>query len=418
MILTPTVMFARPLRHFTSFHSLRSSRYCGASSKNISLLSISPGHQERRTPQQVSHFRCVHSSKRFPFKRCSPISWTCDKDGLLFIDNKIELLPRASIKMCAKLVNHSPQTLQPYLRLMRWDRPIGTWLLFWPCGWSIALSSVPGCLPDFKTLALFGIGAWIMRGAGCTINDMWDKDIDSKVSRTKDRPLVSGDITKSEALVFLSGQLGFGLLVLLQMNWFSVLLGASSLGLVIVYPLMKRITYWPQLMLGMTFNWGALLGWAAVRGSCDWSVCLPLYVAGVCWTIIYDTIYAHQDKVDDLVHGIKSTAIKFGGSTKLWLTSFGVSMTGALTLVGVQSDQTWPYFTSVGIVTAHLAYQIYTLNINNPTDCAQKFISNHHVGLVLFLGIVIGSLLKSAEEAKISKQLSHRDTKGRYQFLT
>ncbi|XP_058454221.1 4-hydroxybenzoate polyprenyltransferase, mitochondrial [Malaya genurostris] len=282
----------------------------------------------------------------------------------------------------------------PYARLMRIDRPIGSWLLFWPCGWSIALSAPAGCWPDPLMLALFGTGAFIMRGAGCTINDMWDKDIDAKVARTKGRPLVSGQLSQSDAWVFLSAQLGFGLLILLQLNWYSIVLGASSLGLVIVYPLMKRVTYWPQLVLGMTFNWGALLGWSATQGSVLWSACLPLYLAGVCWTIVYDTIYAHQDKVDDILLGIKSTAIRFGDRTKLWLTGFSTAMIGSLITAGMVCEQTWPYYSSLGVITAHLAHQIYSLNIDNPTDCATKFISNHQVGLILFLGIVLGTLYK------------------------
>lgn len=173
----------------------------------------------------------------------------------------------------------------------------GSYLLFWPCGWSIALSAAPGAWPDPLMLAVFATGAFVMRGAGCTINDMWDRDIDSKVARTKDRPLANGDLTQTDALVFLSAQLGIGLLVLLQLNLYSIVLGAGSLALVIVYPLMKRVTYWPQFVLGMAFNWGALLGWSATQGSVYWSACLPLYAAGVCWTIVYDTIYAHQVNV-------------------------------------------------------------------------------------------------------------------------
>lgn len=171
---------------------------------------------------------------------------------------------------------------------------IGSWLLFWPCGWSIALSAMPGELVDLKTIALFGMGAMIMRGAGCTINDLWDKDIDAQVERTKNRPLVNNEIKQLDAWVFLSGQLSAGLMILLQLNWTSIVIGACSLSLVTVYPLMKRITYWPQLFLGMTFNYGALLGWCATKGSIDLSVCLPLYIAGISWTIVYDTIYAHQ----------------------------------------------------------------------------------------------------------------------------
>ncbi|RXG62123.1 4-hydroxybenzoate polyprenyltransferase, mitochondrial [Armadillidium vulgare] len=212
-----------------------------------------------------------------------------------------------------KLVKNSPQKIQPYLQLMRVDRPIGSWLLFWPCGWSIALAAPSGSLPDPYILTLFAVGSFIMRGAGCTINDMWDKDLDKKVERTSSRPLAVGAVNQLESLIFLSFQLGLGCLILLQLNWYSIMLGISSLGncnnLVVLYPLMKRFTYWPQLMLGFTFNWGALLGWSAVQGSCDWSVVLPLYIAGISWTLIYDTIYAHQDKKDDALIGIKSTAL-------------------------------------------------------------------------------------------------------------
>lgn len=297
--------------------------------------------------------------------------------------------------------------ISPYARLMRIDRPIGSWLLFWPCGWSIALSAPAGCWPDPLMLGLFGVGAFVMRGAGCTINDLWDRDIDAKVERTRNRPLVSGEIAPFDALVFLGGQLGLGLLVLLQLNWYSILLGASSLGLVIVYPLMKRITYWPQLMLGATFNWGALLGWSATQGHVEWAACLPLYAAGVCWTIVYDTIYAHQDKVDDVLIGIKSTALRFGDNTKLWLTGFTTTMLGSLITAGLVCDQTWPYYTSIGLIAAHLAHQIHSLNIHNPTDCASKFISNHQVGLILFLGIVFGTLYKKSSEDKAKTLLNN-----------
>lgn len=155
----------------------------------------------------------------------------------------------------------------PYAQLMRLDRPIGSWLLFWPCGWGIGLSALPGHLPDLSMLALFGAGAFIMRGAGCTINDLWDRNLDGKVERTRNRPLVTGQVTPFDAVVFLSAQLGIGCFILLQLNWYSIVLGASSLGFVVAYPLMKRITNWPQLVLGMTFNWGVLLGWSATQGK-------------------------------------------------------------------------------------------------------------------------------------------------------
>lgn len=304
-------------------------------------------------------------------------------------------------KLAARLVDSAPQAIQPYLKLMRLDKPIGSWLLFWPCSWSIASAASPGCFPDPYMLALFGTGALVMRGAGCTINDMWDRDIDYKVERTKDRPLVSGEVSLKQALVFLGGQLSVGLAILLQLNWYSVFLGASSLALVIAYPLMKRITYWPQLVLGFTFNWGALLGYSAIKGYVDWSLCLPLYLSGVCWTIVYDTIYAHQDKSDDLRLGIKSTAIRFDKDTKVWLSAFATTMTGGLVLSGIINAQTWPYYAGIAVVSAHLANQISTLKIDNAGDCATKFISNAQVGFVIFCAVVLGNLMKKNKENQI-----------------
>ncbi|KAJ8938500.1 hypothetical protein NQ318_005164 [Aromia moschata] len=283
--------------------------------------------------------------------------------------------------LAARLVEGAPKPVQPYLKLMRLDKPIGSWLLFWPCGWGIATAAAPGALPDPFMLALFGTGALVMRGAGCTINDMWDRDIDGKVERTKGRPLVSGDVSMKQALLFLGGQLSVGLIVLLQLNWYSV-----------------RVTYWPQLVLGVTFNWGALLGYSAIHGYVDLATCLPLYMAGVCWTIIYDTIYAHQDKSDDLRLGIKSTAIKFDKDTKVWLTGFASVMTGSLALSGVMNEQTWPYYTTVALVAAHLASQISTLKIDSPNDCSDKFVSNSKVGFIIFCGIVLGTLFKKKRE--------------------
>ncbi|XP_018315287.1 4-hydroxybenzoate polyprenyltransferase, mitochondrial isoform X2 [Mycetomoellerius zeteki] len=304
------------------------------------------------------------------------------------------------LSIAAKLVNNASPKVQPYMKLMRIDKPIGSWLLFWPCGWSIALAAPASALPDLYMLGLFGMGAFVMRGAGCTINDIWDQDIDKMIVRTKDRPLVTGQITPLQSIIFLAGQLSLGLLILLQLNWYSIFLGASSLGLVIIYPLMKRITYWPQLILGMTFNWGALLGWSAIHGSCNWSICLPLYVAGTCWTILYDTIYAHQDRMDDIRLGVKSTAIKFGENTKFYLSGFGIVMITSLITSGVFTTQTWPYYTAVGLIAAHINNQIYTLNINNPTDCAKKFMSNQNVGIILFIGIVLGNLMKKSMPKK------------------
>uniref|UniRef100_G3PKM9 4-hydroxybenzoate polyprenyltransferase, mitochondrial n=1 Tax=Gasterosteus aculeatus TaxID=69293 RepID=G3PKM9_GASAC len=298
----------------------------------------------------------------------------------------------------ATVVNSAPAPVQPYLRLMRLDKPIGTWLLYLPSTWSIALAADPGCLPHLDVLTLFGVGALLMRGAGCTINDMWDKDFDRKVSRTASRPIASGQISQMQALVFLGGQLSLALGVLLCLNYYSIALGAASLCLVVSYPLMKRITYWPQFVLGLTFNWGALLGWSAVKGFCDWSVCLPLYFSGVMWTLIYDTIYAHQDKDDDIKIGVKSTALRFSEQTKPWLSGFAVAMLSGLVAAGVNAEQTLPYYAVLSAVATHLTHQIYTLDINKPEDCWKKFSSNRNLGLLLLLGIVAGNLWKERRE--------------------
>ncbi|NXG24047.1 COQ2 protein, partial [Grallaria varia] len=292
----------------------------------------------------------------------------------------------------AELVRAAPAPLQPYLRLMRLHQPAGTWLLYLPCTWSIGLAADPGSLPDWHMLSLFGVGAVLMRGAGCTINDMWDSDFDRKVARTATRPLAAGDISTFQSFVFLGGQLSLALYVLMCLNYYSIVLGAASLPLVVTYPLMKRITYWPQLVLGLTFNWGALLGWSAIKGSCDWSVCLPLYFSGIMWTLVYDTIYAHQDKRDDIMIGVKSTALHFKEDTKQWLSGFSLAMLFSLCVAGMNCNQTFPYYSAVAAVGAHLAHQIYTLDIDKPEHCWKKFASNRTVGILLFTGIVLGNL--------------------------
>lgn len=293
-----------------------------------------------------------------------------------------------------RLVQAAPDRLQPYLRLMRLDKPIGTWLVMLPGAWSIGLAADPGCLPDLKLLAMYAAGAVLMRGAGCTINDMWDRDIDRKVERTKNRPLASGELSMFDALVFTGGQLALSTLILLQLNWYTIVLGASSVTLVTLYPIMKRVTYWPQVTLGLTINWGALMGWAAVKGSCDWSAVLPLYAAAMSWTLIYDTIYAHQDKQDDAVIGMKSTALKFGDKTKRYLWMFSASMVSNLVLAGLASGQSWPFYLAAAATGAHLARQIHTLNLDDAGDCAKKFVSNRQIGFLVFLGIICGNLVK------------------------
>ncbi|BFG30307.1 hypothetical protein CerSpe_165810 [Prunus speciosa] len=285
-----------------------------------------------------------------------------------------------------------PRQARPYAKLARLDRPIGTWLLAWPCMWSITLAASPGHLPDIKMMTLFGCGALLLRGAGCTINDLLDRDIDTMVERTKLRPVASGLLTPFQGICFLGFQLLLGLGILLQLNNYSRVLGASSLLLVFSYPLMKRLTFWPQAYLGLTFNWGALLGWAAVKGSIDPAIVLPLYLSGVCWTLVYDTIYAHQDKEDDLKVGVKSTALRFGDSTKEWITGFGIVCISSLALSGYNAEIGWPYYAFLAAASGQLAWQIWTADLSSRVDCNRKFVSNKWFGAIIFSGILFGKL--------------------------
>ena len=285
-----------------------------------------------------------------------------------------------------------PSSAVPYAKLIRLDRPVGTALLAWPCFWSIALAANAGSPPDATLLGLFGVGSLLLRGAGCTINDLWDRDIDGKVARTRNRPIASGAISVPKAVVFLGAQLALGLGVLVQLNDYSKILGASSLALVAAYPAMKRVTNWPQAFLGLTFNWGALLGWAAVHGSCDWGAVLPLYASGVAWTLVYDTIYAHQDKHDDVKVGVKSTALHFGADTKKYLSAFALAGTSALCASGAYVGLDYPFYFGVTAAASHLAWQIATVNLDDRDDCAAKFRSNSTYGALVFASIVAGKV--------------------------
>ncbi|KAI6212975.1 4-hydroxybenzoate polyprenyltransferase, mitochondrial [Aphelenchoides besseyi] len=301
----------------------------------------------------------------------------------------------------ANLVESSPKSLQPYLRLMRFDKPIGTWLLYWPCTWSIALAAAPGLLPSITNLALFGVGAVCMRGAGCVINDLWDKDYDRKVERTKIRPLASGELTSFQATGLLAGLLSTSLAILLQLNWLTVGIGCTSMLLVCSYPLAKRFTHWPQAILGLTFNYGAIMGYTAAAGSFSFTTIVPLYAASICWTMIYDTIYAHQvDKADDSLIGVGSTALRFGDQTKVWLSAFGAGMIGNLGILGTLTSQPSVYYVALSGVAAHLIWQIGTVNINNSKDCWKKFRSNAMIGPILFVGIVIANLIRTRDTKK------------------
>jgi 4-hydroxybenzoate polyprenyltransferase len=291
-----------------------------------------------------------------------------------------------------------PRRLWPYAQLARWDRPIGWQLLMWPCWWSAALAATafarPGdsfesLIPHPWHLVLFFIGAVAMRGAGCTYNDIVDEKIDDEVERTRSRPLPSGQVTRKQAWAFLVLQAVAGLLVLVQFNSFAILLGVGSLAVVAIYPFMKRFTNWPQLVLGLAFSWGALMGWAAEFAELARPAIL-LYLGSIFWVIGYDTIYAHQDKEDDALIGVKSTARLFGDSTKSWL--IGLYGGALILMASAFSAAEVPMPAMAGLVAAgaHMARQIFVLDIDNPDQCVRLFRSNNTVGWLIFLGLVCG----------------------------
>lgn len=284
----------------------------------------------------------------------------------------------------------APSGLRPFLRLARIDRPIGTWLLLFPCWWSVALASEGW--PDPVLLGLFAMGALVMRGAGCTLNDIADRDFDGRVARTATRPLPSGDVTLLQAALFLGLQLMIGLAVLVQFNPTAVALGISALALVAIYPYAKRFTYWPQAVLGLTFNWGALLGWTAVTGEIGLPA-LALYVAGLFWTLGYDTIYAHQDKEDDALVGVKSLALRLGESTRPWLVVFYGLTIALMALAGYLAGLAWPFFAALAVAAGHLTWQLATVDLDNAVDCLAKFKSNRNFGWIILGGAVAGQVL-------------------------
>ena len=290
----------------------------------------------------------------------------------------------------------APQWARPYLRLSRYDRPIGSWLLLMPCWWSAALAA--GMAHDIShlplTILLFFIGAFVMRGAGCAWNDITDRDLDAKVERTRSRPLPAGHMTVKQALAFLVAQALVGLIVLLQFNRFAVATGVASLVTVAIYPFMKRVTWWPQVFLGLAFSWGALMGFAVTFARLDLTA-LVLYAGSICWVIGYDTIYAHQDAEDDALIGVKSTARLFGAHTHQALIMFyGL----AVMLIGVafaSADVRWPAWLGLAAFAAHLAWQIARLRINDPALCLRLFKSNRDAGLVLFAGLLADAVMRA-----------------------
>ena len=291
----------------------------------------------------------------------------------------------------------APSWSRPYLRLSRFDRPIGSWLLLMPCWWSAALAA--GVAHDIRQLPLvillFFIGAFVMRGAGCTWNDITDRDLDARVERTRSRPIPAGQVSVVQALAFLFVQALIGLAVLLQFNRFAVMTGIASLIIVAVYPFMKRITWWPQVVLGLAFSWGALMGFAVTLGRIDLTA-LALYAGSIAWVIGYDTIYAHQDAEDDALIGIKSTARLFGARTHRALVLF---YTLAVVLIGMAlwlAEARWPAWIGLAAFAVHLVWQIRRLDITDPALCLRVFKSNRDAGLLLFAGLLVDAVMRAA----------------------
>ena len=284
----------------------------------------------------------------------------------------------------------SPRSWRPYLKLARLDRPIGSWLLFWPCAWGAALGGDPW--PDPRHLVLFALGSVVMRGAGCTFNDITDRDIDGKVFRTALRPLASGAVRVSHAWAFLIGQCFLGLMILMSFNDLTIALGIVSLVPVAIYPFMKRVTWWPQAFLGIAFNWGALVGFAAARDRLS-PEAVALYLAGIAWTIGYDTIYAHQDRDDDALIGVKSTARLFGPRTREALVIFYAACIGLLGLVGLWGDLHGGYWVGLLAVTSHLTWQIIAFNHDDAALCLHIFRANRLTGGLIFAGLLMSHVL-------------------------
>jgi 4-hydroxybenzoate polyprenyltransferase len=279
------------------------------------------------------------------------------------------------------------------LRLARLDRPIGSWLLLLPCWWSLGLAAVQAGEPvNVWHAILFFVGAFAMRGAGCTWNDIVDRDLDGLVERTRSRPIPSGQVSVAAAAAFLGVQALIGLAVLMQFNRFAIATGIASLAIVAVYPFMKRVTYWPQIFLGLAFSWGALMGWAAAFGRLDWPAYL-LYAGAISWVIGYDTVYAHQDREDDALIGIKSTALLFRERTKPVLAICYSVAVALLAVAGWSAGAGLIFALGLLAFAAHLAWQIRRLDIDDPALCLAVFKSNRDAGLILFAGMLVDAYL-------------------------
>ncbi len=280
---------------------------------------------------------------------------------------------------------YAPARWRPYLRLARLDRPIGTWLLLFPGWWGIALAA--GGWPNWRLIILFAVGAVAMRGAGCTLNDIADRDFDAKVARTRTRPIPSGQVSVRQAVLFMAFELALGAAVLLSLAHTAIWLGVLVLVLIATYPFMKRITYWPQFFLGLNFNWGALMGWAAVRDGLALPALL-LYAGGIAWTLGYDTIYAHQDKEDDVLIGVKSAALALGPRTRPFLFAFYAGAVALWAAAGAADGLGAWFWVALALVALQLCWQAASVDTDDPADCLAKFKSNRLAGWLLLFGIV------------------------------
>jgi 4-hydroxybenzoate polyprenyltransferase len=288
-----------------------------------------------------------------------------------------------------------PSAWRPYARLARLDRPIGWWLLLIPCWWGLALAeSAQGAgVVNLWYAFLFFVGAIVMRGAGCTLNDIADRDFDARVERTRSRPIPSGQVSVKAAFAFLALRALIGFLILIQFNAFTIWLGIASLLLVAIYPFMKRFTYWPQFFLGLAFNWGCLVGWAAIAGGLTLAP-LFLYAGGIAWTLAYDTIYAHQDSEDDALIGIKSTALKFGAKSPLWIGGFFVAALALIDLAIWQVKGGIVAHVGVAAAAGHALWQMRHLDIHDPQRCRVLFLSNKYFGLLILAGLLLDNFLR------------------------
>ena len=292
-------------------------------------------------------------------------------------------------------VDHAPGGMRPYLRLMRLDRPIGAWLLFWPCVFGLALGAAATnqSYPPPLYVLLCGIGAVLMRGAGCTYNDIVDRDFDAQVERTRGRPIPSGAVSVPAAWLFAIVLSLLGFLVLLAFNRFAILIGVGSLLLVAAYPFMKRITWWPQAWLGLTFNWGVLFGYAAMTGTLA-PAALLFYAGCFFWTLGYDTIYAHQDKEDDVLIGVKSSAIRLGARSKPWLYVFYSAAFALMVAGGIIAGLRFVFAASMLVAGAHLLWQLRRLDMDRPLLCLRLFKSNRDTGALIAAALILGSAMR------------------------